>query len=313
MLLIKLFCKTIMKHLTRILTTFLAAASLTHAQDTWTSIDGKTIKADFVRISDGNIKLKMNGKAYSFRLKKLNKKSQAYAHYLQANLKQWAADNLKSPIISESLLQEILSFDSKIAEGKNFLVEGHIESIRGTSTLSKRTDSKVDLKLQGGTTLIADFVDVADGKKTKIKVEDNAVILLKYRKLDGGSSNPYQNHTPEKTLLSVGQSVTIRARVKAGRIIGTSFATSREVTDAQMMLAKQNGELTFNEAAALNRAKIRIEYLEAALKGNAGTASVSGNQGHIGTVTYEFSKAEKEAMRKELELLRAQLKAASSP
>lgn len=53
--------------------------------------------------------------------------------------------------------------------------------------------------------------------------------------------------------------------------------------------------------------RIRIEFLEAQLKGDAGTAKIDSDVGDIGKPVFEFTEAEKEAMRKELEVLKAQL------
>lgn len=302
-----------MKLTKHILITFLGYATLSHAQDKWTSEDGKEITAKFVRISGANVVLEMKGKEYALPVAKLSKQSQDYANYMQENLQKMAAKNIDSPIISEATLIEVLSFNANLAEGKNFLVKGYVKSFDKPSALSTNTGSQVGVNLQGGTAFIADYTNVADGTRTKIKVEADSVVLLKYRTLDGGAKNPYQDHTPEKTLLASGESVIFRARVEKGKIIGTGLASSQEITEADMLIAKQKGNLTPVELSEFSYIQIRINYLEAALEGNAGTASVSGTKGYIGTVTYEYSKAEKEAMLKELEILRAQLKVSGKP
>ena len=302
-----------MKFTKHIFIVFLGCANPTFAQDKWTSADGKEITAKFVRISGDNVVLEMKGKEYALPATKLSKQSQDYANYMQENLQKLATKNISLPIISEASLNEILSFNASLAEGKNFLVKGHVKSFDRPSALSTNTGSQVGINLQGGTSFIADYTNVADGTRTKIKVEANSVVLLKYRTLDGGAKNPYQDHTPEKTLLSSGESVIFRATVEKGKIIGTGLASSQEITEADMLIAKQKGDLTPSELSEFSSTQIRINYLEAALEGNAGTASVSGTKGYIGTVTYEYSKAEKEAMRKELEVLRAQLKVLGKP
>mgnify|MGYP003681026420 CR=1 FL=1 len=148
----------------------------------------------------------------------MNEKSQGYARFLHEQLNQWAAENLDLPIIPEAILNDVVEFNPQLADGKNFLVEGFVDSIRRANSLDRNAGA-----------------------------------------------------------------------------------------------TKANGGLTMEEVAQMERIKIRIEFLEAQIAGNAGSATVSGTTGYVGTVTFEHSEAEKEAMKKELELLRAQLAAASKP
>jgi hypothetical protein len=278
------------------------------AADQWTSADGKTITADFVRMDGSNVVLNMKGKEYSIPIEKLNEKSQGYARFLHEQLKQWAADNLGLPIIPEAILNDVIAFNPQLAEGKNFLVEGFVDSIERSSSLARNAGSTAEIRLQGGTQVAADFTNEADGRRTKIKFESDSVVLTKARTLSGGN---WKNFSPEKTLVSEGQKIVVRAKVERGRVHGTGLASSQEVTQARLEAAKANGGLTMEEVAQMERIKIRIEFLEAQLAGNAGSATVSGTTGYVGTLTFKYSEAEKEAMKKELELLRAQLGAAA--
>ena len=90
------------------------------------------------------------------------------------------------------------------------------------------------------------------------------------------------------------------------------MATSQEVTEANLTLAKAQG-LSVDQAANLERLKIRLEFLEAQIGGPVGTASVSGFTGYVGSVTLHHTEAEKDAMRKEIELIRAQIAIANNP
>lgn len=280
------------------------------AADIWTSVDGKTISADFVRINGTDVVLKMNGKDYPVALDKLEPKFQGYAIFLQEQLGKWASQNLDMPIISEGILNEIISFNWQLAEGKQFLVEGFVESIKPSVSLGSISGSAAEIRLQGGTMLVAKFPGATDGRRTKLRINGDGVIIMKARQL---TSNGPRNFTPEKTLVGKGQKIVVHAKVKGGRVEGIDIASSQDVTQALMEAAKANGGLKMEEVAQMERIRIRIEFLESSLAGDAGTAKLSGRTGYIGRLTFEYSDAEKEAMRKELELLRAQLGASAKP
>ena len=302
---------TTMKPLILTLMLALSALASAVAGDSWTSTDGKTINADFVRIRDGNVVLTMSGKEYPVPLDKLDKKSQGYARFLQEGLNKWAKQNLGAPILSEQMLGEIIHFDAGLVEGRTYLVEGHVGAIGQTRALARTVSATPDFQLRGGTQAQADFSVKAGAKSSKIKVDTQRVQLLKASKYSKGR---WSNFTPRETLLEVGQPVVVRVTVRKGVLSDGKLASSQEITEARLIAARQNGGLSLDELANLELIRIRIEFLEAQLEsGEAGRATVSSVTGYLGTIKFKYSDAEKQAMQRELELLRAQLAAASRP
>lgn len=290
-----------------ILILFLCNAAL--SADKWINTEGKTIVADFVRVSGQVVTLRSNGKTYEVPLESLSRASQDYAVFLQQQLNEWAAQNLDSPILTEAILADLISFNSALVEGKSFLIEGRVASVDSNTSLSRNAASTAMIELEGGTRFADGFTEEADGKRSKIKVGLGEVILLKARTF---GANGYRDFTPEKTLIAEGQEVAVRCRVSRGRIEGLGLASSAELTKARIAAAAKNGGLSIEEVASLEKMKIRMEYLQAALEGDAGSARVRTVGGTSSTVYFEYSDAEKDAMRKELELLEAQLAAAAA-
>jgi hypothetical protein len=305
-----------MKLLQALLLTLLIISA--EGADTWTNADGKTITADFIRMDGNTVVLKMRGMNYPVPIEKLSEKSQHYALYLSKELNKWATANLKMPIIPEEVLTDIIAYNSQLTEGRHYLVSGTVKSLRSNSGgLNPPDRLTATIELTGGTEVASDFAEQADGRRAKIEVEDDRVMLLKARSFSGGKDD-WHNFTPDKALVSVGQSIIVRAKVHKGKIEGTGLPSSQEVTQARVLAAKSNGGLSTEGYAQIEKIKIRIEYLEAVLAGDAGSASYTGIHGTsgsvtMGSITYQHSKAEEEAMRKELELLRAQLAAAAKP
>lgn len=278
--------------------------------DSWTSVDGKTITADFVRISGSKVILSMEGKEYPVPLEKLDEKSRGYARFLQAELTRWAHQNIDSPILPEQLLEEIIQFDAELVEGKTFLVEGYIGKIGQQRALARSVPTVAEFELRGGTSSKADLAEEVPNRG-KLKYGPDQVELHLAR--SGGASG-WKDYTFEKALLKVGQPVVVRLTVRDGKLVEGQLASSQEVTEARLIFARQNGGLTVDELADLERIKIRIQFLEAQLdSGDAGEATVTGVNGYIGTIKFKYSDAEKQRMQQELELLRAQLVAASRP
>lgn len=268
----------------------------------WTSADGRTITADFIKLAEGKVHLLVKGKLARVALEELSPASRSYAGFLQQELAKSAMSNSKSPILTERMLQDLLAFDPDLVEGKNYLVEGHVERI---AKPSGPPSAKVEVTLNGKTRAVIDYADVAGGGQFKIKIGTDSVLLMG---ATGRSGGRWVNFTSERKLIAVGQPVVIRARVQRGKIVAQGKPTSQEETTARLAFTKQSGGLSMKDAVELERAKIRINFLEKQLSGNAGSATVvNGVSGDFGTVTFEFSEAEKEAMEKELELLRAQI------
>ncbi len=278
--------------------------------DTWQSIDGKTITADFLGIEGTKVILLMNDKEYSIPLEKLHPTSREYAKAFDSQYRKWVAAKLSQPLWPENRLLNAIAIAPDSAEGQNYLVSGHVAEIRRSSSLSRGAGNTAYISLQGGTSAAVDFTSEADHKRTKIKIDTDRVVLVKARTLSSGT---WKNFTPEKTLVETGQPIVIRARVVDGKLIGGGIASSQEVTNARLEAAKKQGEESFEKAIKAEQLRIRLEFLEAQIKGPAGRASVSGVTGYVGNVTLHHTEAEREAMRKEAELIRAQIAAMAEP
>lgn len=292
------------------ITSIILAITSAFSATTWTSNDGKTIEADFVKVEGGTLFLTKGADLIRVPMQRLNADSQAFAIFSQESKLKLATLNATYPIMAEAMLISITDIKPDLAEGKNYLVEGNVATIRAGGT-ALSPSNKFDVTLAGGTKVQINFSEKANGLSTKMKVEEDQVILLEPNSSGGDG---YKDFVPAGFLLQTGQSIVIRAIVKDSKIVGLGVPTSAELTEARLQYAKQNGGLAFEDAARLEELEIRAEYLEAQLKeGNAGTAEVSTITGYAGTITLEYSDAEKEKMRKELELLRAQIAVAAKP
>ena len=263
--------------------------------DTWTSSDGKTIEADFVRLKDDSLMLIADGKEYSVPLSRLDAKSQGYARFMQQKTGELVTRSLALPIIPESSLLEVIGYDPKLAEGKFFLMEAQVKTISKSSSLGSSPLTTAVIELAGGTRMEIDMSGEGDGRTTKAKVEDGKVVLLKAKSYSDGK---WRDFEADENIIENGQVAVFRANVKRGRINGTGVATMEEIIKAKVVKSVQPRELTEEQKASIERIKIRVEYLESQL---------SGGTGFIGSAAVEYTDAEKEGMRKELGSLKAEL------
>lgn len=276
----------------------------------WTNKDGKSIEADFIRVEGNTVHLAIKGKTFKVPLDELDSPSQGYARFLHAKRKQWVAANASSPIINEKILLELMSYDARAIHGKSYLIVGHVESVdKVGSALAKAGSTKAHVKLLGGTKAEIDFIGTINNANTRLEIKEDKAIMLKAQSHRG--SDGWVDFAPAEVLLQKGQETVIRAIVKNGRIEGTGLATSAEITKARLEYAQKNGGVDLDKAIVMERLKNRVEFLEMQLAGNAGTGSVYNDDGTQGTVVFEFTDAEKQAMRKELELLKAQIAVAA--
>jgi hypothetical protein len=289
-----------------ILTLFVVCLPMCLFAAPWTSKDGKVIEADFVRLSGNSVILDTPKKQFKVPLTRLSRDSQAFAGFMQERRTEWARVNASSLIITEQILREVTAFQPKLTEGKNYLIEGYVGSISQPSALQRhKNTTKVEITLRGGTKGELDFVGKVNLAVEKLKIEKDRVVLLDHR---SGKFRPVKN------LLEIGKPIVIRGFVKKGVLKGSGLATSQEVMTARLREAKRNGGANLEAVVEMERIKARVSFLEAQLAGNAGTATATdGATGSSVGITYEHSEAEKQAMRKELELLRAQLSAAAQP
>ena len=271
----------------------------------WTNTEGKSIEADFVRLEDKTVVLKAGDKVHKIPLDKLNVESQAFAAYMDQHMNEWALANATSTIISEEILIGLLNYKPKLVEGKNYLVEGIVTEVKQFGrTLDNEPDHKAEVTLQGGSKFPRDFGNEHESNgSTKVKIQNNQVELQKGRNWHKGV---YSNFTFEKKLLGVGDQVFCKAIINEGKLDITGAASEQEITQAKMTIARQNG-MSEEEVTKIELIRIRIELLEAQLKNSSTTAtSVAAFTGEITTTTVERSDAEKDAIKKEIELLKAQ-------
>jgi S1-C subfamily serine protease len=195
----------------------------------WTNIDGKTIDADFVKVQGGALFIKSGGRTFSVPLDQMSPDSRGLANYLQEQMMQWAIENATLPILPEEYLLSILDLAPNAAEGRRYLVEGHVKTLNTGSSLNPNADHP-DVMLDNGTRCTLDL-SVYNGRARKLKAETNRVVLLKATKIGGKAG--YSDFAPSEVLVEVGRPIVIRAMVEGGRIIGIGLPESSEVEAAQ--------------------------------------------------------------------------------
>ncbi|QTN34135.1 hypothetical protein HZ994_18030 [Akkermansiaceae bacterium] len=280
------------------------AATLVLRADTWTSSDGKTIEADFVRLQDDSLFLRSAGKEYSVPLSRLDQKSQGYARFLHGKMKELAANALESPIVAETALLDAIGADPKLVEGRNFLMEGYVKSISKSSSLGASPLTTAVVVLGGGTRMEMNLSGEADGRMTKVKVEEGRVVLTKGKNYSDGKYRDFEEY---KTLMENGKAVVFRARVEGGKIIGSGIATFEEIVRSKVVRAPQSKELTAEEKAEIARIQIRVEYLESQLAEGAGKPAGGDGGGFLGPGAAGYTDGEKDTMRRELGQLKEKL------
>ncbi len=278
---------------------FFLTSCFAFCSEKWESSDGKTITADFVRLKDDSLTLVAEGKEYSVPLSRLSKKSQDYARFMQEKMKEWAAENVGAPIIAESVLHDVVSFDPSLAEGKQFLMEGNVKTIEKSSSLGASPLTTAVLELEAGTRLEVDMASAGDGKITKVKIETGRVVLTKAKTYSDGK---WRDFVDSEVLMEKGQAFVFRTSVEKGKITCSGIATKEEIEKATKVDVPRPRELTAEEKASLGRLKMRAEYLESEL-----SEKDPEDKGVLGEPS-KYSKAELEAMEKELEGLKKQLK-----
>lgn len=278
------------------------AGSLALSAETWESTDGKSITADFVRLQDDSLTLRTGEKEYSVPMSRLSAKSQAYARFLQEKMKGLVSQNLDLAIIAESSLLDAISLDPKLAEGRYFLMEGNVKSISKSSSLGASPLTTAVIVLSSGTRIELDMSGEADWKTTKVRVDSGKVVLTKATSYSDGK---WKDFDDSKILMEIGQAVVFRSRVERGRLVCTGIATLDEIVKAKAAKAPMSKELSAEDKAAIERIKIRVEFLEGQLSGSVGKPSADG-KGFVPQGA-EYTDAEKSAMRSELARLKAEL------
>lgn len=274
----------------------------------WKGKSGKTIEADFVRIDGKVIVLKKGKEFHRFTLTNLTPDSQAFAAYLQEERKKWAAENANSALISAQILKEVIAFDRKFTEGKFYVVEGQVSSIINVKSRNK-LPGRVYAIMNNGIKVPFNFSHHGrgEGANMKVVVTRKAVMLMNGRgkRTKGGK---YTKYAVVAYYLKVGQDIAVRVKVKNGKIVGLGKVSSGELAKAQREYVLQNNGITPEDAANFERLQNRAEYLKAKLSGNAGTATIHDPyNGNHQKIVIDYSAADKASMRKELELIEAQI------
>lgn len=280
---------------------FLLTASLAFSAETWESADGKIITAGFVRLKDDSLTLVADGKQYNVPLSRLSAKSQGYARFMQEKMKAFATENLSAPIIAESVLHDIIAFDPELAEGKRFLMEGNIKTISKSSSLGASPLTTAVIELDAGTRLEINMAGEADGRMTKVKVEADRVVLTKAKDYSDGKWKDFED---SEILMEKGQAFVFRANVEKGKVLSSGLATKEEIYKATNVHVMRPREMNAEEKASIGRLRIRAEYLKSQIAGTA-----TAGKGVLGD-PIKYSRAELDAMRKELEALNKRLAAA---
>jgi hypothetical protein len=283
----------------KVILIFFLMACFAFSSEKWESSDGKTITADFVRLEDDSLTLVAEGKEYSVPLSRLSKKSQDYARFMQEKMKEWAAENVEAPIIAESVLHDVVAFDASLAEGKAFLMEGNVKTIEKSSSLGASPLTTAVIELEAGTRMEVDMASAADGKMTKVKIDTGRVVLTKAKTYSDGKWKDFEE---SEVLMEKGQAFVFRTSVEKGKITCSGVATKEEIERAKRVDVQRPRELTAEEKASLGRLRMRAEYLESQLSDED-----TGGKGVLDEPS-KYSKAELEAMQKEIEGLKMQLK-----
>ncbi len=237
--------------------------------------------------------------------------NEAYKEFEADRVKDWAAAKLQQGVLTGEEMKFLLANFGDAAEGKSILLKDYVSSVSGDGSLSKDAGTTANIRLRSGLSMKENFADRADGRRTKLRINSGSVEIHAARSLESGR---WKNFTLQEVLFKQGQEIYVRGVIEGGRFNALGLATSQEITEAQLRSAGNVSGQSFQDALTAEKLRIRIGFLEAQLSGNAGSAMVSGVAGttpYSGTVVYQHSDAERAAMRRELELLRAQIAAQS--
>lgn len=267
--------------------------------ESWTSSDGKTIEAEFVRVKDGSVVLNADGKEYSVPLERLDRKSRDYATFIQEKMKELAVSNMALPVIAESALLDAMGCAPDLAEGKAFLMEALVKSISKSSSLGASPRTTAAIVLGEGTRMEMDISGEGDGKRTKAKVEEGRIVLLKGTNYSDGK---YRDFEEDVALAEKGRAAVFNVRVEDQKIIGTGLASEEEIIRAKVERAPRPVELTAEQKAEIGRMEVRIAYLKSQLDDGP-----SDSDGGILSTKSVHSDSDRKEMETELKGLKRKI------
>lgn len=234
------------------------------AQEKWTSMDGKTLEAEFIRVESGQLLVKQKGKTklVPIPLERLDPVSRDLAGCLHIGLSKWARTKLVEPIIESTSLRAILQLVPTATENRAYLVVGRVTSINA-NTSGPVFGFLMDLDIS----CTADF-----SAYSPLGIHQGAVCYMTFSQSKGGFIF--------NRLLEKGDVVTARVLAKRGKCIGRGLASPEEIaaakskiTEDQAKLAIQNAGFDAEPLVAIEKTKIVIALLEEQIQtGIAGAA-----------------------------------------
>ena len=199
----------------------------------WTSQDGKTIVAGFVRLNPGQtaVILNVGGKTYEVGLVRLSDASRKQALRLHDEKRVWAQQEVNKPLLTEEILLELARFDRGLVAGRHYLVEGRVMKILPPASVAS---TQPMLLLDFGTESKTDFSAYGRPPEYKLGITPEKISLLRTAKSSG--LRIYQ-HSAD--LVAVGQLVVINARVDDETIVGLGIADFDAVKAARVSASPQ--------------------------------------------------------------------------
>jgi hypothetical protein len=217
--------------------------------DQWTSTDGKVIEADFVRMEDDFVVLRMKDKEYRILALKLNEASIKKARDLNAVIEKQAEEIAGLPIMEEEALAKVLPHSPKSFDGKQFILRGKVGSISlpdGTPLMAATRGKgegviapghKVQVTFTGGSKAVFDFsnkvaahISPTFKRNARLEVTGEKAALMTLDRFMNNNST----WQPKEDLITPGQVMAVHAHVQAGTLVCGREATPQDIGKAEM-------------------------------------------------------------------------------
>jgi hypothetical protein len=217
----------------------------------WTSMDGREIDAEFVRMENESVVLRMKGQEHKIPIVRLSDESIKKAKQFNEALEKQAEETANLPLVEEELLVRLLAHSPGKFEGRNFLLTGKADKISlpdGTPLMAATRGKgegviapghKVQVTFTGGSKATFDFTTKVGShtnptfkRQARIEVNDNKAMLMTLERF----MNNNTTWQPKEDLLESGKILTVHASVFDGVIKSGKEATPQEVHLANMKL-----------------------------------------------------------------------------